>query len=209
MNVIDAISIPFYKFTNIELVDEILDEVKKLEYRASGNNNGYISPNYYNKKLFNFFNDSIDQVKKIYYKDNLNFPITDCWVNKYNKLNSLNKHIHSNALICGVYYLTNHDNEGSTNFEAPNPWDFSAHSIGNFSLSISKNPQPLVGKINAEPGTLVLFPSSLYHYMKVLTKTNQPKYSIAFNTFASGIITDILTQQLELQIVTLEDKISK
>lgn len=211
MEQINAISIPFFKFkANIELQNEILGIVKELNYKSATNQeNGFISENFYHKKLFEFFDSSIKEFKKIYFVDDVDFPIVDCWVNKYTGLNNLNKHNHVNSAICGLYYVTSHDKNLSTIFEAENPWSLYGNTKG-IGLSLNKtNNQPLIGEVIPESGTLILFPPALYHYMKPIKLLNVQRYTIAFNTFPSGDISLNRTKVLSVKTISVEDKFGK
>lgn len=200
MEEINAINIPFYSFqADNSLVEEIKQVVEKLNYEAENDlTNGYVSPKFYNEKIFNFFNASINQVKNIYYKNDIEFPIVDCWVNKYTTMNKLNKHNHRNSVICGLYYVTSHDDYAQTVFNARSPWNFM--SIDGLNLTIHKEEFPtLSGKITATEGKLILFPANLYHYMNTISKNFTVRYTIAFNTFPSGIISDWKSSRLQIK----------
>lgn len=207
MEKINAINIPFYKFqSEKELVEKIHEDVSKLQYTIENDiTNGYVYADYYHKELFEWFDQCITQVAKLYYYDTLSFPIVDCWANKYTSLNKLNRHNHSNSTICGCYYITDHDT-GNTIFEHHNPWNFFS-SGSNFNLQINKNMNPLEGEIKPIAGTLILFPSNLYHRMKVFKDTKKTRYTVAFNTFPSGIVSDLKTKKLELKSYSLEERI--
>lgn len=217
MEKINVVSIPFYKFkAEDSLVKEVYDDVSNLKFISElKSENGFVYHDYYNKNLFNFFNNSIRELKKVYFDDNIEFPIVDCWVNKYGKLNKLHKHMHPNSIICGLFYVTTHtEKQAATVFEAENPWVFIKPNINSINLSLHDPTHPagsmtLTGEIMPEEGTLVLFPPSLFHYMRPITALANTRYTIAFNTFASGIISDHKTQVLSLKAISLEDKLKK
>jgi len=199
MKKIDAINIPFYTFqAEFNLIKDIQYLISTLEFiPASDSTNGYVYPKFYNDKLFDFFNQSINEVKKIYYKDEIEFPIVDCWVNKYTTMNKLNEHNHPNSVICGLYYVTDHSDHGETIFNTKNPWIL--HNSEGINLTIHKDFKPLSGQISAEEGKLVLFPASLYHFMKPISKLNKIRYTIAFNTFPTGLISNWRTSCLNIE----------
>lgn len=217
MEKINVISIPFYKFKAEDaLIKEVYDDVTNLKFISElKTENGFVSHDYYNENLFKFFNESIREFKKVYFDDNIEFPIVDCWVNKYNKLNKLHKHMHPNSIICGLYYVTTHsESQAATVFEAENPWVFIKPNINSVNLSLHDPSYPagtmtLTGEIMPEQGTLILFPPSLFHYMRPITSISKVRYTIAFNTFASGNISSHRTQVLSLKAISLEDKLNK
>jgi len=214
MEKIDVISIPFYKFkAESSLIKQVYDDVIKLNFEIENlDQNSFVYPNFYHEKLFSFFNDSINEFKNHIFKENLNFPIVDCWVNKYGRMNKLRKHKHSNSIICGLYYVTGHTNkQTSTIFEAENPWTFVNPNISSINLSVNNQNfmQSLKGEILPEEGTLVLFPPGLFHYMAPITKSNEFKYTIAFNTFVDGEISDSNSQILSIKSVSMQERFNK
>lgn len=205
MQILDAIKIPFYEFqADNELTDKIFNEIKDFKFSPEPNaENGSGYPDYYNKELFEWFNSCIKQVADLYYESTLTFPIVDCWVNKYYAIQKLQKHNHSNAIICGCYYLTSH-NSGETIYEFPNPWLQENSQISN--ISINKTFKPLSAGIKPVKGKLVLFPSTMKHYAHPFKDTKSPKYTIAFNTFPSGVISDWKSKKLEFKTVSVEER---
>lgn len=201
MKKIDIFQIPFYEFQcDKNLVEKIEEDVSLLNYIIENDSNGYVSHNYYHRELFKWFNECIEQMSRLYFTDTLKFPIVDCWANKYTALTRLKKHRHLNSVICGCYYASTNDS-GNTIFEYPNPW-----ADQNSFLSINKSLPPLEAEIKPISGTLILFPSNLYHYMKPYKDKSKPKYTIAFNTFPSGVISDHSTAKLELKTLSIEEK---
>ena len=148
MEKLNVLSIPFFKFkVEKNIQEEIFDVVQKLNYIKDGKiERGHIFHDFYHEGLFNFFDNSIKQVQNIYFNDDLTFPIVDCWVNKYTTLTYLHKHSHSNSIICGCYYVTDHDNL-NTIFETQNPWNVVTHSHQTSILKINKNNNPLSGEV--------------------------------------------------------------
>lgn len=198
MEKFNIINIPFYKFyAEKELISKIFEDVQKIKYVPESEPNlGSVSDNYFHQELFKWFNTCIKQVANEYYQNSIDFPIVDCWVNKYTSLTRLKKHNHANSIICGLYYVTTH-NSGNTVFEHPNPWSFSANGPS-FNLSIDKGNEIIEGEINPVAGTLILFPGNLMHYMKTFKDTKSDKYSIAFNTFPSGEISNHKSMRLHI-----------
>ena len=208
MQIISPINIPFYLFTaSEELKKVVFNHVDSLEFQNEAKPEyGWISPNYFHPQLFDFFDECVKEVQSIYYKDHLSFPIVDCWVNKYTTSNRLVKHNHPNSIICGLYYVTTHEGYGSTIFEASNPWNFMSPS-NNMMLTINKETNNIIsGKIEPRAGNLVLFPPSLVHYMDTIQATSTTRYTIAFNTFVSGIVDNVQTKKISIQSVSLRSK---
>ena len=208
MQIISPINIPFYLFTaSKELQTTVYNHVVNLQFQTDGEDKyGFIYPNYFHPQLFDFFDQSISAVQKLLYKDHLKFPVTDCWVNKYTTSNILKKHNHPNSIICGVYYVTTHRGYGSTVFESPNPWNFLS-PISTMPLTVNKSANNnLRGEVPAQAGSLILFPPSLAHYMDVIEHPNTVRYTIAFNTFVSGVIDNSDTRKLTINTLPLRNK---
>lgn len=206
MEKINVISIPFYKFqSEKQLNEKIFNDIIKLPYTPEVDPNlGSVYEDYYNEDLFDWFNICVNKVSKELYLDSLSFPIVDCWVNKYTAINRLKKHNHSNSVICGLYYVTGHDS-GQTIFQHPNPWTYSSEGP-KFYLSIDKNSsQPLEGRITPQQGTLILFPGNLYHYMNTYKDTKNTRYTIAFNTFPSGELSNRKSMRLAIKTTSMQD----
>lgn len=217
MEKINGISIPFYKFRAEDaLIQEASDCARTLEFKTEPTyENGFVYHNFYHKNLFDFFNKSINEFKQVYFHNDVDFPIVDCWVNKYGKMNKLNRHFHSNSIICGLYYVTTHtDKQAATIFEMDNPWLFVKPNSNSLNFSINNentrmSGSSLKGEIMPEAGTLILFPPSLYHYMAPITKFSEFRYTIAFNTFANGIISNNNSQVLSIKSISMEDRVSQ
>lgn len=195
MNIISPISIPFYEFTaDEELTNDVLEDVKKLKFDMPnmGNNISYGNDFYYHPKLFDFFDKCLLELKLILkLKENLELPIVSCWVNKNSKLQYHHYHNHYNSIISGIFYLTTHDS-GNTVFAIPDPW---YNNLSDPKMPLSTNtgasygellPQ-LSGKNKPISGKLILFPSHIKHKVLPLT-SNDDRYTIAFNTFISGVL---------------------
>jgi hypothetical protein len=209
MKKINTINIPFYEFNSSrELAEEVLADVKTKNFRLDAPEQGNILNDYHHEKLFDFFESAVKSVKNLYYKDTLEFPIVECWVNEYKTMTRLQKHYHSNSVICGLYYLTEHDKNYSTIFNAKNPWTHSVPTESFTHLNIVKDNIPLSGETIPEVGKLILFPASLIHYMNTISpKDKVLRYTIAFNTFADGVVSDSSTTKLHLKSVSLKEKL--
>jgi hypothetical protein len=210
MKKIDAISIPFYEFHGgRELAEEVLSDIKTKKFTLDPTpGSGYIYTDYYYEKLFNFFENSIKSVKNLYYTDTVDFPIVDCWVNEYKTMNRIKHHYHSNSVICGIYYLTEHEKNYSTVFDANNPWTYHSSDNSFTHLNIVKNDIPLSGEIIPEVGKLILFPACLMHYMNTISpKDNILRYTIAFNTFPEGVVSTNSTKKLQLKSFSLKERL--
>lgn len=130
------------------------------------------------KELFDWFNVCIEDYRQSFEFHCEKFKIVLAWANKSDQNGSHSMHVHPNAFISGVYYLS--DNPSPTYFEDPryqirSGWAVATHHPMNDNVW----PCP------SETGSLVLFPSWLPHYTEA-----QPfdgiRYSISFNVIPIG-----------------------
>ena len=116
---------------------------------------------------------------------NINFHITNSWLNRNDKGDKLDLHLHDNSLLSGVLYLEASNSgsnivfvkEISSNIPFPTTLnlDIESHNLCNsreWSLTVLDN-------------DLILFPSGLQHYVGP-NLTDAPRYCLAFNVFISG-----------------------
>lgn len=114
-------------------------------------------------------------------KNFLSIYITQSWINYTSKNQNHHSHYHPNSFISGVLYLNankEHDKIFFSNYKSSNikytPEVFTPFNSEEWFIPV-------------ETSTLVLFPSSLYHYVAV---NNQPyqRISLSFNTFFKGVL---------------------
>ena len=114
-------------------------------------------------------------------KDNVDFYITQSWLN-YTKENEMHHdHYHPNSIISGVFYFNVDNKYDSITFSKDKQ-----KNIIQFSEPLkynNYNTQDVT--IPVSNGLLVLFPSNLNHRVS-LKKGNNFRVSLAFNTFIKG-----------------------
>jgi uncharacterized protein (TIGR02466 family) len=120
------------------------------------------------------------------YVDNILCPenkveieITQSWINKSNINSYRDPHIHTNSFISGVIYLT--DSLTPIVFHKPtkhlNWFDIESTKINAYNTHVYNQ--------GVFKNMLLLFPSNLAHSV-VMNTSNDPRISIAFNTFIKG-----------------------
>jgi uncharacterized protein (TIGR02466 family) len=159
--------------------------------------NGNISKNKY------ILNDLVDLKADIIYhselyfknylkiKKDINFYITNSWINNHKSGDYAQAHCHKNAIFSGVYYLKipkDFYNAGDLSFEkgyfnnvgvAPSTFHFEYEEYNNINADTYK--------ITPKDGMIIIFPSYLYHAV-TLNSTKEDRLSLAFNFFAKGKI---------------------
>ena len=180
----NILGVSMYSFDcETTLVDEVFQEVKNLEYAGNEKNAISMETVYYNEKLFIWFEECLEEVRKKYYIDSVKLDIVACWANKTNLTQSHHFHKHPNSIVSGIFYLTE-GTGGNTCFFMKDPW---LHCTDFLNINKESVPQTNMIKSVVEPkkGRLLLFPSSIEHSVS-LYKSTVPRFTIAFNTFVSG-----------------------
>lgn len=164
-----------------KLVDEVLEEVKKIKFKDNTKN--LVSEDvFFNKNLLDWFDVCLLELQKKIYPNIERLVITSCWANKTNKTQQHHTHSHPNSFVSGIFYLTDHDS-AKTNFMIENLW----YKFDSNWLTYLHQKNSLVHKVNPKKGQLILFPSHLPHNTDVLDfKEKEERYSISFNTFLTG-----------------------
>ena len=209
MEKLNILNYPIYSFKCEQtLVEEVLADVKEKKFHPiiEEGSNLHISPDYYHENLFYFFDTCINQIKLKYFKENVNFPITDCWANKYTMMQTIRNHTHSNAYISGLFYLTSHEKTGATCFSVPDPWSYGSQNEYQ-NITIYNKQQFLKSDVYPSAGTLLLFPSQIFHHTKTVNKPDTTRYTISFNCFPSDTISTTNTGQLYLRVLSVKDRI--
>jgi uncharacterized protein (TIGR02466 family) len=211
MKEIPILSVPIYEFflEDNTLIQKILTDIKNIQYE---NNQGNLisTEMYYNEELFSWFDQCINQVKNIYYKDSITLEIIAAWVNKTSSdMGNHHVHLHPNSIVSGCFYLTSHTS-GDIEFLSTCPWTnhFKTYSAMNIEhkLFLDKNSNILKTKILPEIGKLILFPSNLVHQVLPLRPDEEDRYSIAFNTFSSGTFSSKkITTNLQIKVKSLKE----
>jgi len=185
----DLFPTPVYQ-NNIPVT--ILDEVKQEEYREIvPDRNGYYTKNTRILDKYTDLKKTIKEhidcfvfqhllIKKIY-----EFPIQNSWVNRHKKGDFSHKHFHCHSLISGIYYLKAPTEGGAPMFWKPDGFSNLLGTMFNFELSGDNGINKLVYKINVKDGDLLLFPSHLFHSVEE-SKTDEERYSLAFNVWVKG-----------------------
>ena len=167
---------------------EIEDIIKEGMIKNSGNSNSN-NTNIFNgnlKKLKQF----CEQQLKIYVeqiinpKKELDFYITQSWLNITKPGEYHHKHHHQNSIISGVFYISTEKDDTIT-FSDPNAKikelimfeskEFNLWNTVNWEFPVNNN-------------ALILFPSWLNHGVNPNIKATTDRISISFNTFVRGTL---------------------
>lgn len=123
--------------------------------------------------------NEVDKFKVALYGEiDLQPEIQNSWLNFLNQGEHHHRHNHPNSMISGVYYVSASDNDGISFLKGDyQPWSFPVEQS-----NVYNSNQFDVG-VNS--GIVVLFPSSLMHYVNLKT-VEEERISLAFNVLLRG-----------------------
>lgn len=108
--------------------------------------------------------------------------LTQSWVNKTTTNQFHHEHFHSNSFISGVFYIKADRTHDSISFVNSRQMDF------NLKITSSDYNMWNSETWNWETGTgdLLLFPSTLKHFVPIVEKPDHIRISLSFNSFLKG-----------------------
>ena len=182
---------------NVSLPD--ISFIKEIDYEQLANGKGYqsISRQILNTPEFSSLKSIIQNTveKYIYTEINIsrkiNIRITNSWVVKMEAGDWGMSHYHDHSLFSGVLYLNVDESSSSIRFNKPQ----NINQMGNppiitvpFDDDAKWNIFNSTGwTFQPKTGDIIIFPSHLQHEVTE-NKSNQTRYSLAFNTFVSGTL---------------------
>jgi uncharacterized protein (TIGR02466 family) len=106
--------------------------------------------------------------------------ITQSWLNFTTTGQGHHAHWHTNSIVSGVYYpLADHTTDTIT-FERPKQSAIEFHQWGHNEWTT-----PAI-HYSVASGQLILFPSSVVHWVNTVTKPNHQRVSLSFNVWFEG-----------------------
>lgn len=187
-----------FKFqSSDELLKNTYEKVSELSWRNNQLNmvsvNSYLHREPEFGELCEWFNECILKVKREvgFLCDQL--KITQCWANRTDQSQAHHPHTHPNSVVSAIYYL---NASSPTVFEIPSIWRTFYHSETidslfqpgqSLNLFLPEDFETVFHRVEAVPGTLLMFPSTLRHGVED-NSSEDSRYTISFNTFPSGDI---------------------
>lgn len=212
MKEIPLTSLSYYEFTADQNLTEsifkevlALDKEKGIGWIPTNNSiedatcHGYLQDgsSYYNENLFNWFDSCVNQVsEKVFKNQEIKLSICDSWLTKTKFMHKANNHYHRFSVLSGVFYFQKFD-KSKLKFSFLNllQQDY-IKFLGISSSDKTKNQEVTV---SPEQGKLIIFPSSIYHSI-LPNSDKETRYSLAFNTFFSGVVGESPAAKLKIQI---------
>ena len=162
-------------------------EARSLEYRPSMSNDTTVNQFVLDLPAFKPLRDFCHKQVAKYVLDVLiitdhEILIKQSWLNKTLKNKSHPKHYHLNSMVSGVFYLEGPDpEECPIVFDTPRIDPFPVRPEPNQELPSNEFLNDSY-KVPTIPGHLLLFPSTLHHYVPT-NLTDTSRVSLSFNTF--------------------------
>ena len=178
-----------------EIEDVIKEGMNRNLYNTTTKNNYIFDTVLYNLKKFCEEHIKIYVEQVINPENELDFYITQSWINVTRPGESHHQHWHPNSIISVVFYVQTSE-EDRIFFHDPN------YRMKHMILIDPKKTNPFnldvwVSGVNMYD--LVLFPSWLEHEVQVNEKQTRDRISISFNTFVKGKLGGSSTSELLLQ----------
>jgi len=187
-------STPIFR-TNIGAPDPItLNWIKKLDYPHEASGHDHTEDKYIldrpqmknlKAKLKSVTDYWIHEVLGV--QDDLNYNITNSWINRHRKGEMNTIHWHSNAVMSCVYYPQTPPNSGAIIWKRSHMYYNLFHDTlrPEFKDTHSNQFNTDIHVVEPVSGDLVMFPSQLEHVVPP-SDSNEERYSLAFNLFPRG-----------------------
>ena len=147
--------------------------------------------------LIEFIDDTMQRIKKIISaSDDLDFTVTNCWIN-INGFGARNAvHSHGNAHFSGVYYVEVPYASGEIEFKDPNTYLREAHSFGYKRIDVMNCTALRYSPVS---GLLLIFPGYLPHEVLENQSENE-RVSVSFNVDAGDLVGSSIPTSRSFQV---------
>jgi len=168
-----------------EFIEFKIDEKRSYSSHVKSPKNFDILNKNYLKNIKKKINNEFNNFKNNYLKyENTSFKITTSWLTKSKKGESSRIHKHRNSMYSGILYLQVDDLSGDISFEN--------HYTDSFNIIPTKyniyNSEEYL--IKPKNNMIIFFPSDTHHRI-LENKSNNTRYSIAFNLMPSTKIGEV------------------
>lgn len=191
-----------YSFTNIDLAQSMRADIDQmvLEWRPANrytdkttlpNWVGICRNNQLLEQAKTWFDRCLNQVARRDMGAEYRLALSDLWLTRTEQGGSTHRHNHPLSVYSGIFYLE-HSEQG-THFELP-LWYYQHWPL---MFEHRSPPRSQTWQQSCTQGTLVIFPSYVYHWVDV-QKTAEPRYTMAWNSFWHGTINHNLGTRLSV-----------
>ena len=165
-------------------IEEIIKEgMNDNSFNKTSDNNYIFNTKLYNLKEFCEEHIKIYVEQVINPKEELDFYITQSWLNVTRPGESHHTHSHPNSIISGVFYVSTEEDDKIYFYEPASQKSRIEFVINEFNLWNSKS-----WFIPTERNNLILFPSWLGHSVEPNEKATTDRISLSFNIFVRGTV---------------------
>jgi len=170
-------------FSEKKDIKDIIEEGMKRNTGNTSSNNSYI----FNGKLKNIKQFCEEHIKTyveqvIYPKEELDFYITQSWLNITKPGEFHHDHSHPNSIISGVFYISTEEDDKITFNDSDKVKKLIAFEPKEYNIWNSS-----VWTFSVNTNELILFPSWLEHMVQPNEKATVDRISLSFNIFAKGV----------------------
>lgn len=158
---------------------------------------------FYQRELFDILQPCVDRVARQHFH-HWQLSIVDSWLTKANMGEYSGWHIHKNSIFSGLVYF-NELGSGETEFLLEDPLFEQLRCVFNEQDLI---PQQYLLKYRPKRAKLLLWRSSIMHRIAPY-HGRQPRFTLAFNTWPTGMISWVHTARLCADARTVRDQIAK
>ena len=189
----------FYRFYNVDLAREIKAEIlaKTLDWIKVGEglaDHCDLEPTTLASmaRLRAWLQTCLDQVTEQDLPPGMTCTPTELWLTRTQEGEHMHQHSHPMSVYSGVFYLQ--DSSGSTEFTLPSwlserwPQMVYPRSVGDHATWSSP----------CREGHMIIFPSHVFHRQRPLSEPG-PRYSLAWNSFWQGTLSDQRSLRLRVQ----------
>ena len=184
--IIDLFKVPVYdaflEIDNTKLEQYCLELSKKDKGREKSNSGGWQSNDLQQDSRMDNFVSELSKHAGFFFQElglTMDAGLINIWIN-INKYRDYNReHIHPNSKVSGVYYVKVPEKSGNFVFLHPMydimgyDWYYEGDPGSEYVTSAKK--------LHPTPGTLILFPSWLKHFVEPNMNISEKRISISFN----------------------------
>ena len=166
-------------------IKNIIKEGMNRHYSNASSSNNYIFNENF-KEIKQFCEQQIKEYVKeiINPKLELDFYITQSWLNVTKPNEFHHEHSHQNSIISGVFYIATEENDKITFIDA----NWKLKNLMQFEVKDYHMRNSTSWSFPVRNNELILFPSWLNHKVEPNKEATTDRISIAFNTFVKGTL---------------------
>ena len=189
MHELNVIKLPFYEWQLPEdLIQQCYHVVSELEYSDTFQNYYSLFRNIDLEPLVKFIDNGLNDIKESLYPNMpyVTLQSTQIWATRNGMIQKHHKHMHTNSILSGIIYLTDHENSGATRFYYRNP--YLHHELNKLIVPHTfSNTRENTFDLYPKRGRMIIFPSNIEHETTP-NKDKKFRYVISFNSFFSGTL---------------------